>query len=194
MSGSSPFPSPVQEIELRLPGSHTTQEFGAALAGCLRPGDLITLTGDLGAGKTTFTQGLGRGLAVRDGIISPTFVLARMHPSCGDGPGLVHVDAYRLQSRAEFLGLDLEAYVSTSVTVVEWGRGMAEGLVGFPEDPLASWLDVTLVRPVGGEHRVTSRIITDFSDEDGEGGDEIRSAVVRAYGPRWVGIDLSVVR
>ena len=86
------------------------------------------LTGELGAGKTTFTQGLGEGLGVRAGIISPTFVLVRIHPNLPDGPrpggpDLVHVDAYRLGSAAEIDDIDLENTMDSSVTVVEWGRG-----------------------------------------------------------------------
>ncbi|QXJ26714.1 tRNA (adenosine(37)-N6)-threonylcarbamoyltransferase complex ATPase subunit type 1 TsaE [Actinomadura graeca] len=104
------------------------RELGLRLAGLLRPGDLLVLTGDLGAGKTTLTQGIGEGLKVRGPITSPTFVIARVHPSLAGGPPLVHVDAYRLGGFAELDDLDLDASVEESVTIVEWGEGLAEGL------------------------------------------------------------------
>ena len=101
---------------------------GASLATSLRAGDVVVLSGELGAGKTTFTQGLGAGLGVRGDVTSPTFVIARVHPSLGDGPALVHVDAYRLGGVAELDDLDLDTSLDEAVTVVEWGEGIAEGL------------------------------------------------------------------
>ncbi|MER7543809.1 tRNA (adenosine(37)-N6)-threonylcarbamoyltransferase complex ATPase subunit type 1 TsaE [Actinomadura sp.] len=103
-------------------------DLGVRLAGLLRAGDLLVLTGHLGAGKTTLTRGIGEGLKVRGPITSPTFVIARVHPSLAGGPPLVHVDAYRLGGFAELDDLDLDASVAESVTVVEWGEGLAEGL------------------------------------------------------------------
>lgn len=91
-------------------------------------GDLLVLTGALGAGKTTLTQGIADGLGVRGPVTSPTFVIARVHPSLGGGPDLVHVDAYRLGSALELDDLDLDADLGSSVTVVEWGAGLAEQL------------------------------------------------------------------
>src|SRR5262249_29204772 len=84
---------------------------------------LVVLSGDLGAGKTTLVQGIGAGLGVRGPITSPTFVIARVHPSLAGGPALVHADAYRLSSPAEGDDLDLDASLETSVTGVEWGGG-----------------------------------------------------------------------
>ncbi|MES9604673.1 tRNA (adenosine(37)-N6)-threonylcarbamoyltransferase complex ATPase subunit type 1 TsaE [Actinomadura sp. NPDC048032] len=104
------------------------RELGLRLAGLLRAGDLLVMTGHLGAGKTTLTQGIGEGLKVRGPITSPTFVIARVHPSLAGGPSLVHVDAYRLGGFAELDDLDLDASVEDSVTIVEWGEGLAEGL------------------------------------------------------------------
>lgn len=104
------------------------QEWGAALGALLRAGDLVILSGGLGAGKTTLTQGIGRGLRVRGPITSPTFVIARTHPSLADGPPLVHVDAYRLGSAAELDDLDLDTRLDEAVTVVEWGEELAERL------------------------------------------------------------------
>jgi tRNA threonylcarbamoyladenosine biosynthesis protein TsaE len=99
---------------------------GRRLAATLRAGDLVLLTGPLGAGKTTLVQGIGEALGVRGRVTSPTFVIARVHPSLGGGPGLVHVDAYRLGGLAEMDDLDLD--LDGSVTVVEWGEGLAEEL------------------------------------------------------------------
>ena len=115
------------------------EQLGRDLGGALRAGDLVVLTGPLGAGKTTLTRGIGAGLGVRGPVQSPTFVIARTHPSEVDGPPLVHVDAYRLGSPAELddLGLDLDR----SVTIVEWGRDMVDGL-------LDSWWEVEIERGV----------------------------------------------
>lgn len=112
-------------IEIHLPDADATRALGAALASLLRAGDLLVLTGDLGAGKTTLTQGIGTGLGVRGQVASPTFVIAREHPPLGEGPGLVHVDAYRLGGLEELDALDLDSSLEESVTVVEWGEGLA---------------------------------------------------------------------
>jgi tRNA threonylcarbamoyladenosine biosynthesis protein TsaE len=105
-----------------------TRAWGARLGALLRAGDLLLLTGDLGAGKTTLTQGIADGLGVRGPITSPTYVIARVHPSTAAGPDLVHVDAYRLDGLAELDDLDLDASVDDVVTIVEWGHGVAEHL------------------------------------------------------------------
>lgn len=117
----------------------------------LRAGDLLILTGELGAGKTTLTQGIAEGLGVRGPITSPTFVLARVHPSLVDGPPLVHVDAYRLGSLEELDDLDLDTDVDRAVTIVEWGHGVAEGLS-------ESRLDVRITRAVADEAGETRRV------------------------------------
>ncbi|MGI8949306.1 MAG: tRNA (adenosine(37)-N6)-threonylcarbamoyltransferase complex ATPase subunit type 1 TsaE, partial [Ornithinimicrobium sp.] len=113
-----------------LPTAADTRRFGRLLGEQLRAGDLVLLTGDLGAGKTTLTQGLADGLGVRGPITSPTFVIAREHPSLSAGPPLVHVDAYRLGGRAELDDLDLDTALDEAVTVVEWGEGLVEQLSG----------------------------------------------------------------
>ena len=112
----------------RLPTPEDTRAFGQRLGEQLVAGDLLVLTGGLGAGKTTLTQGIGEGLGVRGPVTSPTFVIARIHPSLVDGPPLVHVDAYRLGGLDELDALDLDASLEECVTVVEWGHGLAEGL------------------------------------------------------------------
>lgn len=103
-------------------------DFGRRLGRRLRAGDVVVLTGGLGAGKTTMTTGIGEGLGVRGPITSPTFVIARIHPSLSDGPELVHVDAYRLGGAAELDDLDLDTELDAAVTVVEWGSGLADVL------------------------------------------------------------------
>lgn len=105
---------------------------GARLASRLRAGDVVVLSGPLGAGKTTLVQGLAAGMGVRGAVTSPTFVIARVHRGAAGGPDLVHVDAYRLGGRLELDDLDLDASLDTSVTVVEWGEGLAELLVERP--------------------------------------------------------------
>ena len=131
-----------------LVSAEDTHEFGMRLGRLLRAGDLVVLTGDLGAGKTTLTQGIGEGLGVRGPVTSPTFVIARVHPSLVGGPALVHVDAYRLGGALELDDLDLDADVDESVTVVEWGHGVAERLAD-------AYLEVVLVAEPNEERAAT---------------------------------------
>ena len=121
---------------VKLPTVADTHEFGRRLGRLLRAGDLLVLTGPLGAGKTALTQGIAAGMGVLGDVTSPTFVIARVHrpdPSRGGRAALVHADAYRLgdapDPRAEIDDLDLDASVDDAVTVVEWGEGMVEQLV-----------------------------------------------------------------
>src|SRR4051812_18329388 len=125
------------------------QRLGERLAPLLRAGDLVLLTGDLGAGKTTLTQGIAEGLGVRGPITSPTFVIARVHPSLVGGPVLVHVDAYRLGSAIELDDLDLDADLDAGVTVVEWGAGLAEQLSESRLELTITGDDVRTARLVG---------------------------------------------
>ena len=137
------------EREVRWATSDDTQEFGRRLVALLRGGDVLVLTGDLGAGKTTLTQGIAEGLGVRGPITSPTFVIARVHPSLVGGPELVHVDAYRLGSALELDDLDLDADLDASVTVVEWGAGLAEQLSDDRLELTITGDDVRTARLVG---------------------------------------------
>jgi len=139
----------AREVEgPRLTTSGQTRAWGARLAALLRAGDLVVLTGGLGAGKTTLTQGIGQGLGIRGPVTSPTFVIARVHPSLVGGPALVHVDAYRLGGFAELDDLDLDATLDDSVTIVEWGHGLAEDLTDDRLEVLLDGEDVRSVRVV----------------------------------------------
>jgi len=109
--------------------SDQTRDLGRLLGSLVRPGDVLVLEGDLGAGKTTFTQGLGAGLGVVEPVTSPTFVVAREHR--GSGVELAHIDAYRISSLAEWDDLDID--LERGVTVIEWGDRIAAAL---PEDHL----------------------------------------------------------
>ncbi|MFC7376065.1 tRNA (adenosine(37)-N6)-threonylcarbamoyltransferase complex ATPase subunit type 1 TsaE [Brachybacterium sp. GCM10030267] len=154
----------MSPLTIRTTDADGTRAAAAALAGALRAGDLLILDGPLGAGKTTFTQGLGQGLGVRGPVASPTFVIERVHPSLTGGPALVHVDAYRLGGGGDIDDLDLEADLDQSVTVVEWGRDRVEHLVD-------STLLIELERP---DHV-----------EDPDDPDEPRTLRLTPRGPRW---------
>ncbi|HET8969607.1 MAG TPA: tRNA (adenosine(37)-N6)-threonylcarbamoyltransferase complex ATPase subunit type 1 TsaE [Candidatus Nanopelagicales bacterium] len=145
-----------------VPDREAMHVLGTELAAGLRAGDLVVLVGELGAGKTTLAQGIGAGLRVRGPITSPTFVLARLHPSLVGGPALVHVDAYRLTSSVEVEDLDLEADLADSVTVVEWGEGLVEGLA-------------------------PDRLVVRIDRSTGSAGGERREVTVTGVGARWVG-------
>jgi tRNA threonylcarbamoyladenosine biosynthesis protein TsaE len=157
----------VRPVPVALPDATATRALGRRVAAVVRPGDLLVLSGPLGAGKTTFAQGLGEGLGVRGRVTSPTFVLARVHR--GPVP-LVHVDAYRLRPTGadaalfDLDDLDLEAALEDAVTVVEWGEGVVEGLAD-------ARLEVRLSRPAAAA-------------PDG-GGVEGRTGRVTAVGARW---------
>lgn len=135
---------------ITVPTPDDMRALGWRLAAAVRPGDLIVLSGELGAGKTTLVQGLGEGLGVRGPITSPTFIIARVHPSLTGGPALLHADAYRLGSVSEIDDLDLETSMEDAVTVVEWGEGLVEDLT---EDRL----EVQISRPPEGE--VDGRVV-----------------------------------
>ncbi|MEV5016650.1 tRNA (adenosine(37)-N6)-threonylcarbamoyltransferase complex ATPase subunit type 1 TsaE [Streptomyces sp. NPDC053780] len=160
---------PAPETEITVTSPEQMRELGRRLAKLLRAGDLVMLSGELGAGKTTLTRGLGEGLGVRGAVTSPTFVIARVHPSLGDGPPLVHVDAYRLSGGLDDMeDLDLDVSLPDSVIVVEWGEGKVEELT---DDRLQLWI-----------HRAV-----------GDTTDEVRHVTVTGVGARWADADTSVL-
>ena len=161
-------------MQLDLSDEASTRAVGALLGGVLAPGDAIALVGDLGAGKTTLTQGIGAGLGVRGDVTSPTFVISRVHPPLGPGPALVHADAYRLGGIEELDDLDLDTSLDEAVTVVEWGEGVAEGLAD-------TRLEVHLTRARGGDREVGP---VDTEDHDP------RTLRVTPVGARWIGVGL----
>ena len=167
--------TPQISTHLVVPSAAAMRALGRELAAQLTDGDLVVLTGDLGAGKTTLTQGIGAGLGVREEITSPTFVIARVHPPLRKGPCLVHVDAYRLTSLAEVDDLDLDASLEDSVTVVEWGEGLVEELAD-------NRLEVRLRRPRGDD--------AGGADVAPADGDEPRSVEITGFGARWRGVPL----
>ena len=177
------------DVSLTVSTAAQMRELGQSLGRLLRAGDLVILSGGLGAGKTTLTQGIGAGLGVRGPVTSPTFVIARVHPPLAPasgpagapagpaarGPALVHADAYRLGSALELDDLDLDADTGSSVTVVEWGEGLAEGLA-------ADRLEITIIPGVTGP---------DAGDESDDNPRDLpRTVLISAVGTRWEGVEL----
>lgn len=167
---------PLSEHVVEVVDGEAMVELGRRVAPLLHAGDLLVLTGDLGAGKTTFTKGLGAGLGVRGEVTSPTFVIARVHPSEVDGPDLVHVDAYRLGGIAELDDLDLDTDLDHAVTVVEWGEGLAEGLSD-------SRLEIRIVRTIADDPPLDVLAAPDAADP--------RRVEITRVGPRWHDVDLT---
>ena len=151
-------------IELVIGTPEEMEAFGARVAARLRAGDVLALNGELGAGKTTFTRGLGEALGVRGTVTSPTFVLARTHPREAGAP-LVHMDAYRLGSGLELDDLDVD--VEASIVVVEWAGEYVDLLAG-------EWLQIDIDRRAAD------------ADDDGVGP---RTVTVRGHGARWADLE-----
>lgn len=152
-------------ITLAVDTPEQMEELGERVAALLHAGDLVLLVGELGAGKTTLTRGLGAGLGVRGAVTSPTFVLARTHPR-DEGAPLVHVDAYRLGGALELDDLDID--YAGSIVVVEWGDGLLDGVT-------ESWLRIEIDRTAG---------IAPDADLDP------RVVRIQGVGPRWARVDL----
>ena len=185
--------------EILVSTAEEMRELGRRLASVLTAGDLVILGGGLGAGKTTLTKGIGDGLGVRGPITSPTFVIARVHPPLGSTaatgalrPALVHADAYRLGSVLELDDLDLDTDAAASVTVVEWGGGLAEGLATDRlEITITPEADVRVVGDSLVEDTVDGGNGVDRAgDPDDPTVDVPRTVRISAVGERWEGIKL----
>ena len=192
MSTAPHTPQTAPGITIATGNADETRALGARLARLLRAGDLVMLSGGLGAGKTTLAQGIGAALQVRGRVSSPTFIIARVHPALSDGPDLIHVDAYRITSLEEIDALDLDSSLDRAVTLVEWGEEKVEAL--SPDR-----LEIQVLRPHGAvraEHpqpedapagSVAGEPVVDLGEVD----DGNRTIIVRAVGPRWADVDLS---
>lgn len=165
----------MAEVNLTVATPEAMNELGRRVGAQLRAGDVVVLTGDLGAGKTTLTRGLGEALQVRGAVTSPTFVIARTHPRADGLPPLVHVDAYRLNDPLELDDLDID--FAGSIVVVEWGRGLVEALA--PQR-----LEIDIERP----HGARSGSGLDGGVTDTELDVEPRKVNIRAVGERWAGV------
>ena len=153
-----------------------TRALGEDLGRILAAGDLVMLSGGLGAGKTTLTQGIGVGMGVRGRVASPTFIVARVHPSQCDGPDLIHADAYRITDLNDLETLDLDSSLDESVTVVEWGDGKTEAMS-------ADRLVIEVRRASGGQAQRDGDVIDLEHMDDGH-----RRIILRAHGHRWDGV------
>jgi tRNA threonylcarbamoyladenosine biosynthesis protein TsaE len=153
---------PYLLAELQVPDEDAMHEFGARIAGELRAGDLVILVGPLGAGKTTFTRGVGEALGAIGNVSSPTFVIARTHKLHDRAVVLVHADAYRLGSVAELDDLDID--FANSIVLVEWGKGMLDGVA-------ENWLEIEIERDHTGES-------------------DVRQVRVNGFGERWKSVSI----
>ena len=158
----------IARLEVSTP--EAMHDLGLKISRLLQAGDLVVLTGPLGAGKTTLTRGVGEGLTAVGNVSSPTFVIARTHKRTDRGPVLVHVDAYRLGGPLELDDLDID--YENSIVLVEWGKGMVDGLV-------ESWLEIVIERERAIEHAA----------DDAESTDP-RTVSLLGFGPRWKGVTL----
>jgi len=144
------FDSVIETTEAML-------ELGERVSRVFSAGDLVLLIGPLGAGKTTFTRGVGKGLGAVGNVSSPTFVIARTHKRENSEIPLVHVDAYRLSSPSELDDLDIP--FTKAIVLVEWGKGLTEGIA-------ENWLEIAIARDTTGET-------------------EVRTVQITGFGPRW---------
>ena len=168
-------------FQVSTSGADQTRAFGEDLGRILAAGDLVMLSGGLGAGKTTLTQGIGVGMGVRGRVASPTFIVARVHPSLSGGPDLIHADAYRITDLNDLETLDLDSSLDEAVTVVEWGEGKTEAMSD-------ERLSIEVRRASGGEAAHDGDVIDLENMDDGT-----RVIVLRAHGHRWDGVLDAVV-
>jgi tRNA threonylcarbamoyladenosine biosynthesis protein TsaE len=160
----------VNPVTFTVSTSEQMQSFGKQIGALLSAGDVVVLSGPLGAGKTTFVQGLATQIEVQGVVTSPTFVVSRVHKPTGSGLALVHVDAYRLTSQSDLVDLDLDA-TKNAVFVIEWGKDYVSG---FSEN----WLEIDIDR---------AQELSDDSDP----ASGIRMISVTAVGDRWSDLSLS---
>ena len=172
---------PIASYEVSTRDADQTRAFGEDLGRILAAGDLLMLSGGLGAGKTTLTQGIGVGMGVRGRVASPTFIVARVHPSLSGGPDLIHADAYRITDLNDLETLDLDSSLDEAVTVVEWGEGKTEAM---SEERLA----IEVRRASGGQAQRDGDVIDLEHMDDGR-----RRIILRAHGHRWDGVLDSLV-
>ena len=172
---------PIASYEVSTRDADQTRAFGEDLGRILAAGDLLMLSGGLGAGKTTLTQGIGVGMGVRGRVASPTFIVARVHPSLSGGPDLIHADAYRITDLNDLETLDLDSSLDEAVTVVEWGEGKTEAMSD-------ERLSIEVRRAAGGQAETDGDIIDLEHMDDGT-----RLIVLRAHGHRWDGVLDAVV-
>ena len=167
---------PIASYAVDTSDADQTRALGEALGRVLAAGDLVMLSGGLGAGKTTLTQGIGIGMGVRGRVASPTFIVARVHPTLGGGPDLIHADAYRITDLNDLETLDLDSSLDEAVTVVEWGDGKTEAMS-------ADRLVIEVRRASGGQAQRDGDVIDLEHMDDGH-----RRIILRAHGHRWDGI------
>ena len=167
---------PIASYEVSTRDADQTRAFGEDLGRILAAGDLLMLSGGLGAGKTTLTQGIGVGMGVRGRVASPTFIVARVHPSLSGGPDLIHADAYRITDLTDLETLDLDSSLDEAVTVVEWGEGKTEAM---SDERLA----IEVRRASGGQAQRDGEVIDLEHMDDGR-----RRIILRAHGHRWDGV------
>jgi tRNA threonylcarbamoyladenosine biosynthesis protein TsaE len=180
ISGAATAAQPSARWQSDISDPDAMHELGVRLGALLRAGDLVILTGPLGAGKTTLTRGIGEGLGVRGPVQSPTFVLARTHPALAGGAPLVHLDAYRLNDATELDDLDID--FEHSVVVAEWGAGLV--------DEQEAWIEIVIERPTGAgsgdQHTAQANQSGDSDDTDwSETPVEPRLVTLLAFGSRW---------
>ena len=159
-------------VTLNIADADAMRACALRLSSLLNGGDVLILDGPLGAGKTTFTQGLGEGLGVAGAVTSPTFVVSRIHKPGDRGVGLVHVDAYRLSGSQDLTDLEIDDRPN-DVLVVEWGMPYADELGD-------SWLEAQISRD-------------DHSIDDADPASGPRTLKLVGHGPRWNDVDLNVV-
>jgi tRNA threonylcarbamoyladenosine biosynthesis protein TsaE len=171
----------IDPTVLRSASREDTAALGERIAALLLPGDVVILSGELGAGKTALTRGLIAALGSPDPVTSPTFTIMRQHPLPSGGQ-VLHLDAYRLRSPddAEGIGL-LELLDGGAMAVIEWGERISSAL--GPDQ-----LIVTLIH-------VDESPLTAAGKSTGyptpEADDHIRMIEIRSIGDRWAGVDLA---